>query len=292
MNNYNQIGFTSSDLFCKPTLVMLSSFFKNNKEKYIFNFIYSDTSSKTINKFKNLIEKNGSVFKEWKINDNIFKDFIYLKRFGYTTYFRILLPFLVSSECKKILWIDSDTIVNKSMKELFEIDLNYSLYGVDMKEKQCIEKLGLSYNDPYINCGVLLYNSEKINQNYKLNDALKFFVSNKEKFTYVDQCFLNLFYRTDIGTLDNKYNDVIYRVKKVNKEVLKQKKNEDVILHYVGNIKPWNFFYDSLMYKIYWQYAKKIYGQFYFYTWYILSKILYIFKPFIKIIKKTRKVNI
>ena len=292
MDSKYQIGFASSDLFFKPTLVMLDSFFVNNEGKYIFNFLYTDTSLENRNVFKKLIESNNCEYREWKIDESFFNDFIFLKRFGFTTYFRIILPFIVENMCQRVLWIDSDTVVNGSVSPLFEIDLSKTLYGVNYIEKKCKEKLGLSVNDPYVNCGVLLYNCSFLKKKYNLNDAINFFGENKEKFTYVDQCFLNLFYKDDIGILDSKFNDVVYRVNKYSRTDMKEKEKNSIILHFVGNIKPWKVLYDSKMYKIYWKYAKKIFGKFYFFRWYVVSRICFIFKPFVYFYKKTKKVNI
>ena len=292
INNDAQIGFTSSDLFCLPTLVMLDSFFRNNKSKYIFNFVFYDTSKETRNRFKKIIEENGCEYKEWKVNEELFKDFILLKRFGYTTYFRIVFPFIVDNNCKKLLWIDSDTVVNGSIEKLFKNDLTFALYGVNMPEKECLHRLGLSEEEPYVNCGVILYNVEKIKSAYSLENALTVFSKEKDKFTYVDQCFLNLFYRNDIGTIDSIYNDIIYRVNAYSKTQIEQKSKIDIILHFVGNIKPWKYLYDNKICSIYWKYGRRVYGEFYYFKWYVISHCFIIFSPIVKLIKKTRKVNI
>lgn len=288
----NQIGFTSSDLFLKPTLVMLTSFLKNNPQKYIFNFLFTDTSKSSRNQIKELLEKNGCLYVEWKLDESLFKGFISLKRFGYTSYFRICLPFLVSNSCKKILWIDSDTVVNGSIDDLFLMDNSFCLCGASYPEAECKSKLGLSDQDAYINSGVILYNVDLIKNRFTMNQALAFFVANESKFTYIDQCFLNLFYRNSIGYFPKKCNDVIYRINRYSKSQVKDKLDNDIIIHFVGNIKPWKYLYDSKMYKVYWKYGRCIFGSFYYYRWLILSRLLFVLKPLLKLIKKTRKNNI
>ncbi len=287
-----QIGFTSSDSFYKPTMVMLSSFFKNNIEKYVFNFIYSETSDFIRTQFRNIIEKNNCIFKEWKVDETIFKGFTVHKRFGYVVYYRVIFPFLVSDNCQKLLWIDSDTVVNGSVKNIFDYGNNYCLTGASYSDLECKTKLGLSKNDLYINAGVVLFNIGLIKKSSTLSNALSFFIENESKFTYVDQCFLSLFYKGQIQSLDLKYNDVIYRVKKYSKSQVLDKMSNDVIIHFVGNIKPWKVFYDSKMYKAYWKYGKSIFGSFYYFRWLVVSRICFIFKPFLKVYKKHRKAKL
>jgi lipopolysaccharide biosynthesis glycosyltransferase len=288
----NQIGFTSSDSFLKPTLVMLTSFFINNSKKYTFNFLFTNTSKSTREKFKEIIEKNKCHYVEWKLDESLFNGFALLKRYNYTSYFRICLPFLVSNNCRKILWIDSDTVINGSIDDLFYIKKSFCLNGVSYPEVECKNKLGLSNQDEYINCGVILYDVNLIKNKFSLKQALVFFVKNQSKFTYIDQCFLNLFYRNSIGCFSSKYNDVIYRIKKYSKKQVKEKIDDDIVIHFVGNIKPWNYFYDSNMYKAYWKYGRCVFGSFYYYKWLFVSRIFFIFRPFMKIFKKMRKKNI
>ena len=161
-----------------------------------------------------------------------------------------------------------------------------------MPEESCKAKLDLSDDDLYINCGVILYNVKRIKEKYTLNSALEVFAKEKERFTYVDQCFLNLFYKGDIGALSPEYNDIIYRVIKYTDSEIQKKNVNDIVIHFVGNIKPWKYLYNNKMYKIYWKYARKVYGDLYYFRWLFLSKILLVLSPVVVLIKRFRKVNI
>ena len=286
-----EIGFASSDLFKKPSLTMLTSFFENNPGRHTFHFVFIDTSEDTRNAFRILIEKHNSTFIEHKLDESFFDGFTHYNRFGYTTYFRLILPFLVG-DIDRLLWIDTDTVVNKDVSFLFKMELVKSIYGVEYPEYDCLKRLSLPISDVYINCGVLLYNIKKIVSTYKLEELLKSFISNQDKYTYADQCFINMFYHNDIGVIPKIYNHVIYRVLKNNKKNRLFISNNSAIVHFVGNIKPWMYFYNNSMYKLYWRYAKPVYGKAYYLRWFIVSRLLIIFQPILSIYKKIRKKRI
>lgn len=285
------IGFASSDLFKKPTKVMLCSFLKHNPGKHTFHFVFLDTSEKTRNEFKSLIEKNGSLYIEHRLDCAIFDGFKHYSRFGYTTYFRVVFPFIVKN-VDRLLWIDSDTVVNGDLSYLFEMNLDKSVYGVNYPEEKCIEQLKLRDKNTYINCGVLLYNIGKIKKDYTLDGILSSFVSNQSLYTYADQCFINLFFQDDIGVIPIFYNYIIYRVLKISKSQRKEIVDQGKIIHFVGNIKPWMYLYNNPMYKLYWKYAKSVFGNGYYLRWLFLSRLALIFQPFLNLIKKLRKKNI
>lgn len=285
------IGFASSDLFKKPTKTMISSFLEHNPGQHVFHLVYLDTSEETRNEFKSLIEENGSIFVEHKLNCSLFDGFKYFSRFGYTTYFRIVFPFLVG-DIDRLLWIDSDTVVNGDLSFLFEMKLDKSVYGVNYPEEKCIEKLNLNNKGIYINCGVLLYNIDRIKNNYSLDSILQAFVSNQDLYTYADQCFINMFFQDDLGTIPQAYNRIIYRVLRISKKQKQEIIEQGKVVHFVGNIKPWMYLYNNSMYKLYWKYAKPIYGGGFYIRWWLLSRIALVLQPFLNVFKRLRKKNI
>lgn len=282
------ISFTCSDKYKKPALVMLDSFFKNNSGNHNFHFLYSMTSLKTRSKLKKIIEKNGCNFIEYKIDENVFNGFNNYARFGFIAYYRILLPFILDAAIKKVLWLDTDIVVNGSLSDILDGSDNYSIYGVNYPEEERLNALNLD-NKIYVNSGVLIFNLDKIRNEYSKEFLLNSFINNQNKFIYLDQCFFNYQFKNDIGLLEKKYNTVVYRVKKMSTDQLISLNDEACVAHYVGKIKPWNFLYDNRGYKLYWKYAKKIYGNIFYSFWFVVSHLLYCLRPLVRVIKNRRK---
>ena len=98
----------------------------------------------------------------------------------------------------KILSLDVDTIVNKDISELWELDIsNYYVAGV--RHTSDFNKNGL-----YINGGVLLQNLDKI-RNDKVDEKMIFRINHYRK-EYAEQDILNEVYKNHILELPSQYN--------------------------------------------------------------------------------------
>ena len=130
----------------------------------------------------------------------------------------------------KLLYLDTDIICYKDIKELFDIDVSNYEFGA------CKDYLGrwfIDYN--YLNSGVLLLNLDKIRKNNSFSDCRK--MCNEKKMLLPDQTALNKMCKYKL-ILPRKYNEQ------------KCRNDETVIRHFSMtiklfpykkvNIKPWN----------------------------------------------------
>ena len=80
---------------------------------------------------------------------------------SYAAYARIFIPQVLKDE-KRILYIDGDTLVNGSLKELFEVDLKSCPFalGVDCVPSSYRKVINLPKPIPYFNSGVMLIDLE------------------------------------------------------------------------------------------------------------------------------------
>lgn len=81
-----------------------------------------------------------------------------------STYFRLVMPKLLDG-IDKVLYLDCDVIVNSSLKELWDTDIeNYALAGVRDRINDYVRvynRLGYPMQDGYVNAGVLLINLKR-----------------------------------------------------------------------------------------------------------------------------------
>lgn len=194
-----------------------------------------------------------------KVNtEKYFKDFVCPEQFTISTYNRFVLSKLMP-DAEKILYLDSDIIVNGDIKELFDISLDDYLmcavpedYKTDPVIIECYERLGLSAEHKYFNAGVMLLNNKKW---VEAGIDKKLFETEKEyrdKIKWADQDVLNIMFDNNYKPLDEKYNWMT-------------QKNADnpnaLIRHFDTSIKPWHFNPEtktSLVYNIkdFWNYLK------------------------------------
>lgn len=114
--------------------------------------------------------------------------------------YMILLKMALSKlfpECDRILMMDVDTIVDRDISELWELDMGDKMFAM-------VPETEVKHIGAYHNCGVLLENLRVIREEHaddKLIDKL-----NVRKFTYPEQDAMNRYYKDRILDLDRKYN--------------------------------------------------------------------------------------
>jgi len=176
------------------------------------------------------------------IDDKIFKDFPIPKNghFKKINYYRILIPELIPN-INKILYLDCDIIVDRSIDKLYNIDIsNYLLGGVkSVTSYKNSKRLGLPKFTPYINSGVLLINSREWRNSNITSKLIKYIrTSPKENLINVDQDAINAVIFDSIKYIKRNWN-VEIRTDIVYPKYYQRFLDNPYILHFVGPDKPW-----------------------------------------------------
>ena len=206
--------FLPSDNNYAPYLaVCITSICKNTKS-YINIYILDGGISKE-NKAK--IQSLNKKFKNFSIEflsintDEHFKNFSIPKNLTLSTYNRLLIPKL-KPELKKVIYIDSDTIVLNDIYELYSENLeNYALGAIWAKSRKSYNtdtKIPMELSDEfkYFNAGVLLIDIEKWNKNNITNSLFDIQNKYQNKILHADETLLNKYFDNNYKILDLKYN--------------------------------------------------------------------------------------
>lgn len=188
------------------------------------------------------------------------KSFYVYGHFTMSTYLRFFAP-LIFSKHKKILYLDSDLVINKDVAELFHTPLEKNLIGaskdlavsaIARKEerfrKYMSQKLELKQPSGYFQAGVIILNIEQmIKENIyeKLFDRL----SKVKKPIFVDQCIMNSVCQGRVKYFDGKWNvnwylnaytpSLIDKLSAADYQTYQEAGKNPYILHYAGDTKPW-----------------------------------------------------
>lgn len=283
MMNFLPIVFTCDDSYFKYTSVVIASLLVNQNKncRYEINIISEYISDEN----KILAEKQISKFSNFSIKFIILENFdagkFYLNSYmTVSTYYRFYIPQLFKNY-ERILYLDSDLIVDADISELAVMDFDDKLaicspspFIVDKVKAGNDEFFTREYfheylkmPDPtlYFNAGVMLYNLKKM---HEIEITEKFFTSIEEikKPLLQDQDILNSVLSRNGGVkmISSKYNMTkAYTItsKRIFLENLKdlfglsKKGNWFYIYHYVGKNKPWmEKRIDGLLFE---KYAKK-----------------------------------
>ena len=174
------------------------------------------------------------------------------------TYARLLLPELLPESLHKIIWLDSEMIVQGDITALWNAELGdwaalavqdlvvphfSSRYGVP----RYIE-LGLAGNAKYFNAGVMVVNLDWWRRNQVAHKVLRYLRDNRQGVYFHDQEGLNVALANHWRELDPRWNQIasvagrrFLKVRHLDTEKYDEVIHEPFIIHFAGSWKPWTY---------------------------------------------------
>lgn len=175
-----------------------------------------------------------------------------------TAYARLFICNLLPKNIEKILYLDCDSIIVGSLKELWMEDItDYYCAGVlDCMNTTIKQEHGFSRDDDYINSGVLLINLKKWRQDNVEEEFIEFMIQNQHRFYQHDQGIINNVFKNKIKIVDPRYNLAIHfqtfdydlsrkfnciETEYYSKEIIEEAQKHPVFLHFCGSeyFRPW-----------------------------------------------------
>lgn len=254
------------------TVVSMLSILENSKENEIYDFyilidndFLHNNKKKFLRCFKSYESRCCITFKNV---GNVFENvYLRVKTINRPTYFRLLLPELLSEE--KCIYLDSDTIICRNIQELLEFDLQ-GCYVAGVKAPWYVLKAdNTSYckqallpdMDQYINAGVLLMNLAKMRKDNivdKMLSLLPYNMDSQDQDIINSACFGKIRFLPFMFNVMTKYSSwPISEFENLFSEAeLKMAWNNPGIIHYADRIKPWNDL-DCVMGDYWWSVCRR-----------------------------------
>lgn len=231
------IAFGATEDWLKYTKITITSILLNAKDtdNYTFYILAEDFHPATIQSLKKLYAVGNCELEFIKIDNSGFEGAVH-DWLGVSASYRLILSSLVP-HLDKILYLDSDIIVNKNIAKLYNTDVtDYYLAAVEDKYSDRMKvRVGLAENQTFINTGVQLFNLKRFREE-NLEDII--FKKLRESDYYTDQDVINDVCRDNILQLPIKFNLMVsdgYPTRR--EEYEKALKDIPTIIHYT--IKPW-----------------------------------------------------
>lgn len=250
------VVYSTDENYARHACISMYSLFENNKEidEIIVYIIDNNMLKASREKFTQVAEKYDRKVKF--INcDYKSKKLKINERYPLAAYSRLYLEELIDEE--KLLYLDCDTVINKSIKELWEKDIsNYLIAGVQDDPKEYMRTIiGMDKKDRYINSGVLLINLKKWKNSNLKNKFVEFIEEFKGEVPHEDQGVINGVCKNDILIIEPKFNMMpqmisfdCNKIKKLaniseyySQDEINVAINNPVIIHYIGKFynRPW-----------------------------------------------------
>lgn len=256
----------SDENFIEHCLVMLKSLHSNNSGIRVW--LISDGISSNVKDYvKDKIKSYGGSIEILEISNEVYASFPMPKNIlnghiSRATYLRLFISELLPESIKKVIYLDSDTIVRNSINDLWEINMDgFAIAGVRQIFNEENDKLRLNIPPEYgyINAGVLLINLEFLREIDFLKICIDYIDENSDGILHHDQDVLNalLFKETKyISPIWNATTLIFHPLIFFNKTKflagwlgtsarwsdLKKIRRDPSIVHYTSFPKPWNGF--------------------------------------------------
>ena len=263
-NDRLSVCYASSNEYAPYTGVSIFSLLYNNKDiidrVYLLSFNMSQDNISIIRSIVDNYECDFVVIDALHELGHVFEELgLGVFEGSYATYARAFISEVITEYSGKLLYIDSDTIVDGSLTGLLDINMGNNIaYGAVLGMNQYAypyQELCIYNNKKkYYACGVILFqlnNWRSMNCTELIMDYLK---ENKgELFIFADQTVINNAIPEEYAiALDIKYNywGHMYRGNRIYYELMRngfysrrdvdEAKNTPIIIHYKGHIvHPW-----------------------------------------------------
>ena len=165
---------------------MKSIMLSQNKDTFINFYIMVSNITR---EQKNVINKIEKQHKNCKINfldmGNQFKEFrLPFNIWTTANYYRIRLPEILK-EVKKIIYLDTDTLIYKDLTKLYNYDIEgkYFIGMPENKEEDFYIRNNVSFNN-FKNTGVILWNLEELRKGNISSKMIEYISKNNNKTKY------------------------------------------------------------------------------------------------------------
>lgn len=242
------IFLTLDSNYVYPLLAMLNSLVINNPDdRFDFYIGYSSLTDEDFDKMEKVLEGHDSEIHRIYISSDRFEGFPKLKRTSIETYYRLLVGDLLPGDVDRVLYLDPDIVINKSISDFYNTDLKGNVIGAAghlYKFNEFINEIRLGgLKGRYINAGVLLIDLKKWRASITTERIFKFIEKHAINLFLADQDVVNCLFTGKILQLDERYMNLDEKTvtdfdKKhpITKEWIE---NNTVIIHFNGKKKPW-----------------------------------------------------
>lgn len=260
------VVYHSSDVFAEVTAVSMVSLFENNKRFDEINVLYiekgmTDNSKAKLKAIADKYNRNISFVSmpDWseKLNIKLSTTKKGWLGFGYN---RLFITELLPENVDRVLYLDSDTIIEGDLSELWNMDFKGCyIAGVDdCLSRRYAKLVDLPDNGTYCNSGMLLMNLKKWREDNVKQRFIDYIYKNKGYFVFNEQSILNHVFAGKIYILPPEYNTVtiLFALEYDEMHILRMPRNysyseaeylnarkNPVIVHYTGLFmipyRPW-----------------------------------------------------
>lgn len=173
-----------------------------------------------------------------------------------SNYYRLLLPSIIPTEFKKVIYLDSDIVVEGDLAELWNIDIencyllavqdpiHCKVLAADHLKSLHLEKQGITPECKYLNAGLLVINLDKWRADQIAERVLEY-IGNHPDLPFPDQDAINIVLANQWKEISPLWNQIhIVHVFEPHESPYDESIYSDLVekpyvIHYTSRPKPW-----------------------------------------------------
>lgn len=250
------VAYSCNDYYIPQTGISMISLFENNRdeEDICVYLISKDVSKNNVDTLKQIADSYGRQFKEVLLDDIAFDlNLTNTGRHIETIYAKVFFSRIEGVD--KMIYLDSDTVVVRSLQQLWNESLDgYYMGVVETNPTKFYKELGLPRGERFFNDGMAIVNVDFCRKNDLIGQVLQIVEEfhgnpptlsegalNKvcfNKVKYISLCYNLMAGLLFMGRLDAKY---LSSVLHYSKEEIEYSCNNPVVIHYLSAFynRPW-----------------------------------------------------
>ena len=239
MSTNINVCISCDDNYAKYAGVVIASILLNAGEDDEFSFYIldggiSDKAKLRINRLKSIRHCDINFVKIDESQFEVYKDIPTHKYISMAAYYRLKLPELLP-DVDRVIYLDCDVIVRKSLAEFFNTKLDEDYYIAGVLDARV--KYKPQWKDTkYVNSGVLLMDLNKIRWDNVSDIFLDYTQKHFDEIKTGDQDIINFALKGKIKIVDDRWNV------QVSSFLSRSSFTKDpYIIHYIARQKPWMF---------------------------------------------------
>ncbi len=230
------VGLACDENYSKYAGVVIASVLANasDSDELCFYILTDGLSEEKQSEILKLKEIKNCEINFVTLDEKLFEAYKNIKTHSYIpicTFYRLRLSHILP-DIDKIIYLDCDVVVNKSLRELFESDLGENIAG----GVRDINKRMLKKNPSYVNAGMLVMDLKKIREQNIEDEFLDWTQKHIDTIKMGDQEIINEVLKGKIKILDDRWN-----VQSSNFTNRSSYTGNPWIIHFVSKRKPWHF---------------------------------------------------
>jgi lipopolysaccharide biosynthesis glycosyltransferase len=257
-NDYISVAYCFDRNYVDPTTVSTYSVFKSSNTRVKFYWICSGYAVLHAEFYRKPLSNLGIDITIIEVDEDLFsswKEDLIVPHIPKAAYKRILIPHLVNE--RRVIYLDSDTIVMSDLSELYDTDLGPTsmggTYNFFEQSESHIRPPILDHDIPYINSGVLVMDLDKLRSDDFIRKAEEIHRVHYDKIMASDQCVINKYLENNKTLIDRKWNYMVKGSKFTEDEFEQLLLNKDIrVLHFTDCSKPWEVIARNRSMSRYW----------------------------------------